>query len=59
MKAMWGKIDEILKEYYLSKFQTLACKKFIKDKVGKPDNDNVKRCREWLFMRLNGRKMPE
>ena len=33
-KAMWAKIDEILKEYYLSNFQKLACKKFIKDKVG-------------------------
>lgn len=32
--AMWAKIDSILKEYYLSNFQTLACKKFIKDKVG-------------------------
>ena len=36
--AMWKKIDEILKEYYLSNFQKLACKKFIKDKVGNPDN---------------------
>jgi len=28
------KIGEILAEYYLSGFQTLAAKKFIKDKVG-------------------------
>ena len=56
---MWKKIDEILAEYYLTKFQTLACKKFIKDKVGNPENKIVQRCRDWLFMRLNGRKMPE
>ena len=35
---MWEKIDAILKDYYLSCFQTLACKKFIKDKVGNPNN---------------------
>lgn len=39
--AMWEKIDTILKEYYLSNFQTLACKKFIKDKVGNPENKTV------------------
>ena len=39
--AMWRKIDEILKDYYLSNFQTLACKKFIKDKVGNPENQTV------------------
>lgn len=51
---MWDKIEEILKEYYLGNFQKLACKKFIKDKVGNPNNANVQRCRDWLFMRLNG-----
>ena len=34
--AMWAKIDEILKDYYLSSFAKVACKKFIKDKVGNP-----------------------
>ena len=57
--AMWGKIDEILKEYYLSNFQKLACKKFIKDKVGNPENQTVKRCREWIFMKLNGKRLPD
>ena len=33
---MWAKIDEILKDYYLSSFAKVACKKFIKDKVGNP-----------------------
>ena len=56
---MWEKIEEILKDYYLSKFQTLACKKFIKDKVGNPENQTVQRLRDWLFMRLNGKKMPD
>ena len=36
--AMWAKIDEILKDYYLSSFAKVACKKFIKDKVGNPQN---------------------
>jgi len=35
-KAMWGKIEVVLKENYLTAFQMLACKKFIKDKVGNP-----------------------
>ena len=33
-QKLQDKIGEILKEYYLSGFQTLAAKKFIKDKVG-------------------------
>lgn len=32
----------------------MACKKFIKDKIGNPDNKTVDRLREWLFMRING-----
>lgn len=32
----------------------MACKKFIKDKVGNPGNTDVERLREWLFMRMNG-----
>ena len=56
---MWAKIEEILKEYYLGNFQKLACKKFIKDRVGNPNNTNVQRCRDWLFMRLNGSKLPQ
>ena len=57
--AMWAKIDEILKDYYLTSFATVACKKFIKDKVGNPQNQDVDRCRNWLFMKLNGRRLPE
>lgn len=56
---MWEKIDEVLKDYYLSAFQTLAAKKFIKDKVGNRDCQEVERLREWLFMKVNGRKLPE
>lgn len=37
-KVMWGKIDDVLKTYYLSPFQLLACKKFLKDKVANPDD---------------------
>ena len=58
-QKLQDKIGEILAEYYLSGFQTLAAKKFIKDKVGNPKNQDVERLREWLFMRINGRKMPE
>ena len=56
---LWKKIDEILQDYYLSKFQMLAAHKFIKDKVGNHDNQTVKRLREWLFMRINGKKLPD
>ena len=37
----------------------MACKKFIKDKVGNPANTDVERLREWLFMRMNGSRKPE
>ena len=36
----------------------MACQKFIKDKVGNPENKKVERLREWLFMRMNGSRMP-
>ena len=58
-KKMWDKIEEILKSYYLSAFQALAAKKFIKDKVGNKECHEVDRLREWLFMKVNGRKLPE
>jgi hypothetical protein len=51
---LWGKIDEVLKEYLLNAFQKLAVKKFIKDKVGDPKCTAVERVREWLFMKMNG-----
>ena len=53
------KIEDLLSEYHLSRFQNVACMKFIKDKVGNPNCDSVKRLRDWLFMRLNGKKLPE
>ena len=53
-KDIWDKIDVLLKEYYLTAFQTLAAKKFIKDKVANPEDKSVDRCREWILMRLSG-----
>ena len=58
-EALWKKIETLLAEYYLSSFQKLACKKFIKVKVGNPKDDSVSRVRDWLFMRLSGKLMPE
>lgn len=57
--AMWGKIDSWLKEFYLTPFQMVACKKFLKDKVANPDDHTVDRCRQWVLMRLSGRKVPD
>ena len=51
---LWGKIDEVLKQYLLNGFQKLAVNKFIKDKVGNPKCTAVERVREWLFMKMNG-----
>jgi hypothetical protein len=56
---LWGKIDEVLKDYLLNGFQKLAVKKFIKDKVGNPKCTAVERVREWLFMKMNGQRLPE
>ena len=58
-EQLWKKIDAMLREYYLSSFSLMACKKFIKDKVGNSEDSSVDRVREWLFMRLNGKLMPE
>ena len=57
-KALWDKINAVLKEYHLTSFQALAVRKFIKDKVGNPKDDSVHRLRGWLFMRVNGHKLP-
>ena len=57
-KSLWSKIEGVLKEYHLNGFQKMACKKFIKDKVGDQKNKNVDRLRDWLFMKINGIKMP-
>ena len=56
---LWSKIDEVLKDYHLNSFQKVACKKFIKDKVGNPGCTAVERLREWLFMKMNGQRLPE
>jgi len=37
----------------------LAVKKFIKDKVGNLEDDTVSRVRDWLYMQVAGRLMPE
>jgi len=57
-QKLWAKIEKVLEEYFLSQFQTLAVKKFIRDKVANKDCASVERARNWLFMRLNGRLMP-
>ena len=57
--VMWDKIEVLLKEYYLTAFQTLACKKFIKDKVANPEDKTVSRCRDWMLMKLSGKSLPK
>jgi aspartate beta-hydroxylase len=57
--SLWNKIDLLLKDYHLNNFQKVACKKFIKDKVGNPDNKDVDRLRDWLFMKMNGQRLPK
>ena len=58
-EKLWKKIDDLLKDYHLTSFSKVACKKFIKDKVGNPENRQVDRLRDWIFMRLNGQRIPE
>ena len=53
------RILKVLHEYHLSAFQTLACQKFIKDRIGNQEDESVERARQWLFMRVNDRKMPD
>jgi hypothetical protein len=55
---LWEKINGVLKEYHLTAFQKLACQKFIKDKIGNQNDKTVDRLREWLYMRVNGKKLP-
>jgi hypothetical protein len=39
--------------------QTAAAHKFIKDKVFNPNDESVERLRQWLLMRINGKRMPD
>ena len=36
-----------------------AAKKFIQDKVCNPDDSSVERLRAWIFMKINGKKLPD
>jgi len=40
-QKLWAKIEKILDEYFLSQFQTLAVKKFIRDRVANQKIDTV------------------
>ena len=50
-------MEDFYNEYYLSKFQRFAVAKFIKDKIGNPADESVKRLREWFFKKLNKRRV--
>lgn len=58
-QKMWEQIEQVLKPYFLSNFQKFAVQKFIKDQIGDPENKTVERARDWLFMKLNGSRMPK
>ena len=57
-QKLQAKIKAILEEYYLTPFQTVACQKFLREKVGNPNDHSVDRLRSWLFMRMNGKQLP-
>jgi len=56
---LWGKIDHILKEHYVSNLKRVAAQKFIKDRVGNPNDHEVHRLREWIMMRVNEQRLPK
>ena len=58
-KKLWTKIDEILDQYYVSEFQRMALHKFIKVKISDNESDECYRAREWLFLKVNGVKLPK
>jgi len=58
-KQLWSKIDELLDTYFVNQFQRMALHKFIKVKVSDDSSDDCTRARDWLFMRLNGVKLPK
>ena len=58
-KQLWAKIDKILDEYYINEFQRVALHKFIKVKISNTESEECQRVRDWLFMRVNGVKLPK
>ena len=58
-KKVNDSINELLKDHYLTPLQLAAAKRFVQTKVGNPEDRSVDRLREWIFMRVNGRKLPK
>jgi len=52
------RLEKFYEEYHLSDFQKFAVSKFIRENIGDKDNQKVSRIRNWLFSRLNGKKVP-
>lgn len=48
-------VDRVLDEWFVVGLHRAAAKKFIRDKICKPDNEDCKRVLHWLLLRVNGR----
>ena len=58
-ETIWKRLDELFAEYHLSNFHVFAVKRFIKDKIGDPTATTVERVRQWLFNKLNKKRLLE
>ena len=52
---VWRRVEEVLSEYSLSNLGMAAAKKWVR-LMGDPKNEQLSRIRQWLLMRVNGRK---
>ena len=52
---VWKRVEAVLAEYSLSNLGMAAAKKWVR-MMGDPKNEQLARIRQWLLMRVNGRK---
>jgi len=53
--ALWKRVEGVLQEYSLSRLGMAAARKWVL-MLGDPKNEELARLRQWMLMRVNGRK---
>jgi len=53
-KAIWKRVETVLKEYSLSPLMIAASRKWVRQ-MSDPNNEELARLRQWMLHRINGR----
>ena len=54
-KDMWKRVDAVLQEFALSRLGMAAAHKWVR-MLGDPKNEELSRLRQWMLMRINGKR---